>query len=1071
MKEPEIKSKIEELLTSVGWKLKHNFELGKASEDFVIKPIFFSKIRELNQDVELTEKDLYEVHNKLINASRKQTLNYLKNGVPIILEKYNFKKTIKLIDFLKPNNNSLILGKEVVFKAGEKSIKTDYALFVNGIPLIVIEAQSTEEDEWEKGLNQLANYCKELSKLFKIVQIGVIVADNIYYFPFDKEILDIKTIDLLKKKLNIWKPDDDRKTNDWEKILKVTLTELLNPKIFLEILKYFTFYWKNENKIIPRYYQYYTVKKLYVDFVKRLKGYSKERSWTVWHYQGTGKTMEMIYLSYQILKRLSRKLAPEPVVLIVLDRTELQSQIIENFFQKLELDLGFPVRKVYSFNDLILNIFKKGETISQGIYTILIQKFRKRGKSKEWNLKEILGLPEDVKLENFRKKKDIFIFIDEAHRSHYGDLNKILVNLFESAFYIAFTGTPKLSKDKETFLKFGDPIDIYFIDEAEADKYILPVYYKANYDIIKLTLEKFVKDRKGYEELMEKILNGEIDEDLDAIEKEVVESKVRKMAADIKKCVFENKKRIDIVSKVIAEHFKSEVEPHKFKALIIVGSRIAAVRYKKHLSKFLGNDVVEALITYEGSEDEPEIREYFEYLVKKYGRKSFRTPEDINEAIKERFQEKENPKILVVVNKLITGFDERKLQTIYIDRFLSGHTLLQAIGRCNRRYDAKRKVAGLVIDFVGVTDRLKKALLLYFAEKKIRSESKEMFLIFKDVSMLSKVLGSLVDKFSKSIFKQVGKDLDNSIEEFYGILKRKNGKELERFVREIVYLLIVFDLTHRFEKLFKTFESYLMSPIASELTKEKINNFSKIYKFLFVINKSLSLAKEKEERIEDLKRIASIKFRKILEEIEANTLIEKFLKSEKTEVEKITKKFEKEGYLTLSEFYKELEKKKSKESLAKAVTMISVIKTRRREYASLISVILEKIKELNKKKFKSYQILAEILPDVRKIVELENAKEKFKLDEEEAFIYRVLTNKMKVKREEIVTLTKRIYRKISEAKKFVKRNDFPQILGRSIRIGVKGALRGKLGNEEIEEIIREIKKYYAQVFKECEGLL
>ena len=87
MKESEVKSKIEELLTSVGWKLKHNFELGKSSEDFIIKPIFFSKIRELNQDIELTEKDLYEVHNKLINASRKQILNYLKNGVPIILEK------------------------------------------------------------------------------------------------------------------------------------------------------------------------------------------------------------------------------------------------------------------------------------------------------------------------------------------------------------------------------------------------------------------------------------------------------------------------------------------------------------------------------------------------------------------------------------------------------------------------------------------------------------------------------------------------------------------------------------------------------------------------------------------------------------------------------------------------------------------------------------------------------------------------------------------------------------------------------------------------------------------------
>ncbi len=1071
MKELEVKSKIEELLTSVGWKLKHNFELGKSSEDFIIKPIFFSKIRELNQDIELTEKDLYEVHNKLINAPRKQILNYLKNGVPIILEKYNFKKTLKLIDFFGENSNSLILGKEVVFKAGEKSIRTDYALFVNGIPLVVIEAQSTEEDEWERGLRQLTNYCKDMPKLFKLVQVGVIVADNVYYFPFDKEILDIRTVDLLKKKLNVWKPDEDRKTDSWEKILQATLTGLLNPETLLEIVKYFTFYWKNENKVIPRYYQYYTVKKLYEKFVKRLKGRSEERSWTVWHYQGTGKTMEMVYLSYLIMKRLSRKLAPEPVVLIVLDRTELQSQTIENFFQKLELDLGFPVRKVRSFKDLILNIFKKGEAISPGVYTVLIQKFRKRRESEEWNLKEILELPPDTKLEKFKKKRDIFIFVDEAHRSHYGELNKTLVNLFESAFYVAFTGTPKLSKDKSTFLKFGDPIDVYFIDEAEADGYILPVYYKANYDIIRLTLERFVEDRKNYEELMEKILEGEIEEDLDAIEREVVESKIRKMAASVKKLVFENEKRISVVSKVIAEHFKNEVEPKGFKALVVVASRVAAVRYRKYLSRFLGEDEVEALITHEGSEDDPEIRSYFECLVKKYGRKSFRTPEDINEAIKERFQEKENPKVLVVVNKLISGFDERKLQTIYIDRFLSGHTLLQAIGRCNRRYDAKRKVAGLVIDFVGIIDRLKKALFLYFAEKKIRGETKEMFSIVKDVSMLSKVLKSLVDKFDKSVFERIGKDMNDSVKEFFRILERKDGKELERFVSEITYLLIAFDLASRFEKLFKAFESYLISPVASELSEERMDGFSRIYKFLFVINRSLSLVKGKEERIEDLKRIASIKFRKLLEEIEANTLIEKFLESEKAELERMMEKFEEEGYLALSELYKELQEKKSEKALAKAVTVMSVIKAKRREYVPLISTILERVKELNKKKFKAYQILAEILPDVRKILELEKTKKEFRLGEDEAFIYRVLTSKMKVGKEEGVTLTKRIYGKIAEAKKFIERNDFPQILGKSIRLGVKGALRGKLRNEEIEEVIREVKEYYAQVFRECEGLL
>ena len=191
----------------------------------------------------------------------------------------------------------------------------------------------------------------------------------------------------------------------------------------------------------------------------------------------------MVYLSYLIFKKLSRKIAPEPLVLIVVDRTELQDQTIEDFFKKYDIDLSFPIEKVLSFNDLIVNILNKGEKISSGIYTVLIQKFRTRAESENFDLRELLNLPEDVNIEKIRKKKDIFIFIDEAHRSQYGILNRILVDLFNSAFYIAFTGTPKLDKDKNTFLKFGDPIDIYFIDDAERDGFILPVFYKADYDL------------------------------------------------------------------------------------------------------------------------------------------------------------------------------------------------------------------------------------------------------------------------------------------------------------------------------------------------------------------------------------------------------------------------------------------------------------------------------------------------------------------------------------------------------------------------------------------------------------
>ena len=1032
MKEKELKQKVIEALKNQGWEYKPYSELEKSPDDFILKNIFFKKIREINRNIELTEKDLNEVLTRLINAGRKEALRFIKERVPIVLEKYKYKKTIRLIDY--KNNNNFIVSEEVIFRRGNNTIKADIVLFVNGIPLAMFEVEELKEDEWKAGFQQLFNYFKNITQLFNIVQIGSVIADAIYYFPFDRDFEVKKREELEERKLYIWKPFKERKTKDWRKIFSSTFSILFNPYTFLEVIKYFTFYKRDGSKIIPRYYQYYTAKSIYEKIKERLMSKSKERSWTVWHYQGTGKTLTMIYLMYMIFKRLSRELSLNPLVLFIVDRIELQDQILKEFIEKLDLDLDIEPKIIASFNDLL--------DISPGAYVLLIQKFREKEKIEE--------VPEKIK-----NKKDVFIFIDEAHRSHYGELNKRLNEVFKEAFYIAFTGTPLLKKDKNTFLKFGKPIDIYFIEEGEADGYILPIYYKAVYDIIEIT-SKFI-DKNLYKEIMQKVFKGEIDEDFEEIEK--IDKKIKRKVINLRRLVFENDERIKEISKRIAEHFKNELMQKGFKALLIVASRKAAIKYKKYLSKEFKEGEVEAVITYNLQEDTEDILNYYREIVRRYTRKGIKDPDEINKIIVEKFKEEENPKILIVVNKLITGFDEPKIQTIYIDRFLSEHTLLQAIGRCNRKYKEIKK-NGLIMDFVGIVEELKKAYALYYGEKEIAGIQRE--LIIKDAELIEKRLEEILNTLDENVFKELGMSLKDFMNKF--------KRDPKNVVNNILTKMFSSSLTKIFIKYFKEFEYTLFSPVASELKQLKLNEFYKKYKMLRVIYDSISASTEGKLEISELDRIVDAKIRKILEELYSNTLIKEILESEKKSFEKIKMALKSESYIEIKELLQESisysqNENVNREKLAKLVKTLTLIKKTRKElYGSLIDKILRKIEKYNKKKIEAFKILQEISKDVEKIIETEKIRAKVK-DIDTVFIYERLLDMLGLKD---IKIAEKIRSDIKKAEEFIKRNDFCKILNRRIRIAVKKHLRNISNEQKLEEILLEVKKYYAGRYKECE---
>ena len=1059
--EAEYKRYILDLLEKHSWKVIKGSDLDKKSEDYIIRKIFFEKVKEINEEegIILTDKDLNELLYKISVADESDILRYLKNGVDLFLEKYNYKNIVKLIDFEKMERNDFLAVEEVVFKKGHKKIRADIVLFVNGIPLAIIEVQKRESDEWKKGFNQLINYCRDIPDLFKIIQIGYIFADNVLYLPFDEEIRRKINTDLLESKLYKWKPDENRKVSDPDTIAKVTIQEMLKPENFLEILKYFTFYRKKRKvKILPRYYQYYTVKKLLEKIYKRLEGISKEHSWTIWHYQGSGKTLTMIYLMYSILKRIKNI---SPIILFVVDRKELEEQILNDFLGDLDLDLDIEPKKIESFNELE-EIVKNIDKITRGVYVILIQKFRE--------------LPEHVHKSS--REKDVFIFIDEAHRSHYGILSERLFEMFSNAFYFAFTGTPLILKDRNTFRRFGDPIDIYFIDEAESDGYVVPIYYKAMFDIVKLELRKIygenfesIYDR--YNEVLINVLEGEIDEGLE--DDENVDNRL----LSVRKLFFENERRIEYISNLIAKHFKKEVEPNGYKALLIVASRKAAILYKKYLSKYFDEGDVEVVITYQGREDNPEVKEFAESMIKRYGG-FIKNYDEINKKIVERFKKRNKPKILIVVNKLITGFDEPKIQTIYIDRFMSYHTLLQAIGRCNRRLNNIKK-NGLIVDFVGIIDIFKEALELYFGTRSIYRKSKEIGIIIRDIKQLEFTINDILKQLEENVFKKIGYSMEEILKTYE--LYKNDEKKLEEFLDEIILELVLSGLSGTFKKYFKELELNIISPVYSELKQQykDINKIDKFYEILRIIYDVLS---HYTEDLED--SYTNPKLEKIVNKIRSIITVKEILESHKRRIEELERIINSSNYelleKTVENILSNISSKEDKNYIAMLIKVLKILegKRARLRYKSIISKILKKIEEWNRMKYDKYKLLEEISIDIESILNFERMYLKNKIDEDVINLYIILSEVIPLRisdldyKNKILSISKELRDKIREIEiKYRESNDFCLKLARTIRIVLLKEFKNlKLDNKNLlNEATYKVKRFYAEKYEVCQDIL
>jgi type I restriction enzyme R subunit len=415
------------------------------------------------------------------------------------------------------------------------------------------------------------------------------------------------------------------------------------------------------------------------------RGLSSKKKGLIWHTQGSGKTYTMIVAAKKIMEHLAIR---RPIILLLVDRNELESQLFINLS-----DLGFENFHVTDSKKELQQLLSSD---TPTIIVSTIQKFE--------------GIPEKVNM-----SKEIFVFADEAHRSTGGKLGNFLMGALPNATFIGFTGTPvsRTSGKNDTFLMFGsdDPtgyLDKYGIKESIHDGTTLPLNYS-------LAPNKMLVDR----EILEKnfLKNAELAgisdiETLNLImEKQVT---LRNM--------MKNHDRMENIAKYVADHFKSNVELLGYKAFLVAVDREACVMYKKILDNYLPTSYSTVIIS-SNHNDSSEMKHYH-------------TSEEQEREIRKAFRNPEaEPKILIVTEKLLTGFDAPILYCMYLDKPMRDHVLLQAIARINRPYESgngKIKPAGLIIDFVGVFRRLKDALEF---DAKDLSDIEE---VVKDIEILKK---------------------------------------------------------------------------------------------------------------------------------------------------------------------------------------------------------------------------------------------------------------------------------------------------------------------------------------------
>ncbi|NTV25455.1 MAG: HsdR family type I site-specific deoxyribonuclease [Chlorobiaceae bacterium] len=696
---------------AIGWTVvfREEAEDRRVSSSLFFDNLLDAKIREFNPRYAEAEGALLGQFRHLhadIYGNR-EFVEYLRNRGKYFDHEEKRERDLILIDYERPERNVYEVTEEWAYHNEHFGTREDVVFLINGIPVLVIECKNASKDEAiALGVDQIRRYHRETPELFVPQQL--FTATDAIGFAYGV------SWNTVRRNIFEWKDEDVGKLES-----KVRSFCAI-PQVLAFLKEYIVFVEKEEElqKYILRQHQTGAVEAV----VGRALDPARYRG-LVWHTQGSGKTFTMIK-SAELLFRAPA--ADKPTILLMIDRNELEDQMLKNLTA---LGLGNleHAGSIARLNRLLKDDYR-------GIIVTMIHKFR--------------DMPADI-----NTRSNIYVLIDEAHRTTGGDLGNFLMAGLPNATYIGFTGTPvdKTVYGKGTFKTFGCEDDKgylhkYSIADSIEDGTTLPLYYQ-------LAPNEMLVPHETLDKEFLSLAEAEGVADIEEL------NKILDRAVNLKNFL-KGRDRIEKVAQFVAGHYLANIEPLGYKAFLVGVDREACALYKQALDRFLPSDYSEVVFT--GNNNDSTLL------------KKFHLDEKTERQIRKSFGKlDQQPKILIVTEKLLTGFDAPVLYAMYLDKPMRDHTLLQAIARVNRPYENEAqemvKPHGFVLDFVGIFDKLEKALAF---------DSKEINAVVKDIRLLKSLFKTKMERIAPEYLGLIDRnfndtDVDKLIEHFRDPERRK----------------------------------------------------------------------------------------------------------------------------------------------------------------------------------------------------------------------------------------------------------------------------------------------------------
>ncbi|WP_027865890.1 type I restriction endonuclease subunit R [Massilia alkalitolerans] len=593
---------------------------------------------------------------------------------------------VQVVDFNTPDNNDWLIVNQFTVQGPKHTCRPDLVVFLNGLPLVVFELKNPADenaDVW-MAYNQIQNYKTDIKALFH---------HNAFNVISDYSNARFGSMTANKERFLAWRTIDGETIDPLgpHQELETLIRGMFAKSLFLQYIRNYILF-EDEGRLLKKiagYHQFHAVKAVAESVVKASVPGGSRKGGVVWHTQGAGKSIEMVCSASVLLMdpRLSN-----PTLVFVTDRNDLDGQLFETFCKNAELLREMPVQADTREE---LRRLLDGRP-SGGIIFTTIQKFALE--------------PGETKFPELTRRENVVVICDEAHRSQYGftaqleqkdgtlkyGYAKHMRDGLRLSTFVAFTGTPVSSTDRDTRAVFGDYVHVYDIEQAVSDGATVPVYYEGR--LVKLDLK--AEETPHIDEQAEELSEGE--------EEFATSARYKKWAALEK--IVAAQPRLAQVAKDLIDHFEERQKAQFGKAMVVAMSREACVQLYNEIVKLrpdwhdedASKGAIKIVMTGVSS-DKPHIREHV-------------YPKETRKSLEKRFKSETDPlKIVIVRDMWLTGFDAPVVNTLYVDKPMKGHNLMQAIARANRVF--KDKPGGLVVDYIGIADELKTALHEYTASK------------------------------------------------------------------------------------------------------------------------------------------------------------------------------------------------------------------------------------------------------------------------------------------------------------------------------------------------------------------